>query len=131
MPQITIDEINWRITRTARMLQAPFRSDDLMDHEAFQASKQALKELIVEYINSDGHCHEKMGDTVSPMGAAPDGGKAYKIRWALPGGGRSGGLRIAIVMFCATKTVEVRGMWSRRDKPSNADFDAAFKDGGL
>jgi hypothetical protein len=52
-------------------------------------------------------------------------GKILKVRWMTPGCGKSGGLRLAIVVYCESfKVVLCRG-FLRNTEPSGAEFDAA------
>jgi len=38
----------------------------------------------------------------------PEGGKVLKVRWALPGSGKSGSLRLVVVACCDEKRVQNR-----------------------
>ena len=55
------------------------------------------------------------------------GGKCIKVRWGLPGQGKSGGLRLAIVVYCERRHVKICGAWKRRSDPSDAEFTEATK----
>ena len=61
--------------------------------EEFKATREALKKYLCHYF-SNGTCNTA-GSGISPMGATPKGGKILKVRWAMPGCGKSGGLRLA------------------------------------
>lgn len=59
------------------------------------------------------------------MGATPAGGKILKVRWGLPGMGKSGGLRLAVVAYCESREVVIAGAFLRSDDPDDATFFAA------
>ncbi|HEX4382081.1 MAG TPA: hypothetical protein VH083_04005 [Myxococcales bacterium] len=71
---------------------------------------------------------DKQGSSISPMksSATAAGGKRLKVRWAMPGSGKSGGLRLAVAVYCKEKHVKIAGAWLRTDNPSDDAFDAAF-----
>jgi hypothetical protein len=45
-----------------------------------------------------------------------------KVRWAIPGQRKSGGLRLAVVAYCDKKHVKLAGAWIRKTDPSDAEF---------
>ena len=96
-----------------------------MGEDGYQESKEALQDTLCDYFNG-GNCDYK-GLQISPMGGTKAGGKCFKVRWSLPGGGKSGGLRIAVVAYCAAKSVTIAKMWVRKDEPSDGEFDAAVE----
>ena len=95
----------------------------LLGAERYEESKEGLQVILCNYFNSGNCMHQ--GLQIYPMAGSPAGGKCLKVRWALPGGGKSGGLRIAIVAYCETKNVKVAGMWLRKNDPSDDEFAAA------
>ena len=64
---------------------------------------------------------------IVPLGGMPCAGKAFKVRWALTGGGKSSGLRLAVSAICETKRVRIVGAWLRRDDPTDEEFADAFR----
>ncbi len=99
-----------------------------MTVEAYEEDKRRLQAYLCNYFNSDDGrgCDAKQGKAISPVGfATGEGGKCLKVRWALPGHGKSGGLRLAVVAYCDDKRVKLAGAWLRRDDPADADFAAA------
>ena len=115
--------IKWIVSKACDATLRPFRTD--MGEETYAEQVTAFQELLCEYIDLGELCDKPLGDTVKPMGGTPKGGKRFKVRWALPGAGKSGGLRIAVVMYCAELRVFVVGAWLRRQDPSAEDFAAA------
>ncbi|MBK9386935.1 MAG: hypothetical protein IPN34_19140 [Planctomycetes bacterium] len=57
------------------------------------------------------------------------GGKCLKVRWGLSGSGKSGGLRLAIVVYCDARLVKLVGAWRRRADPGDDEFEDAFREG--
>jgi hypothetical protein len=91
-------------------------------------NKAKLREMLCDYFSGDAGCSAPMGSSISTLGSACGTGKLLKVRWLVPGSGKSGGLRFAVVAFCDIKKVVLCRAWARKDDPSRADFEAA---GGL
>lgn len=115
----------WSIVTTANGLK---EARERIGEENFSASKAALKKYLCEYFSTGNDCAEKQGAGISPVGATPKGGKILKVRWGLPGCGKSGGLRLAVVAYCSELRVVIAEAFLRRDDPSDADFETATKD---
>lgn len=92
-----------------------------MTPEEYEADKQALKEFLCGYFSS-GDCRNSQGSSISPMKASPRGGKVLKVRWAYPGCGKSGSLRLVVVAYCEQKRVHIAQAFDRRDDPSDDDI---------
>ena len=107
----------WEILRTAGNKDAR----DAFSKETFNTSRQALKEVLCAYFSS-GNCAATLGSTISPMGATPKGGKILKVRWGLPGCGKSGSLRLAVVVYCSERRVVIADAFVRKDEPSTRAF---------
>ncbi len=115
-------DITWLVKASAQSTVSEYRQ---RVGDQYHALLRAFKESICLYINSHGECTAK-GLNISPMGGTPSGAKAFKMRWMYPGCGKSGGLRLAILMWCNERKVVVVGMWERRDEPSPDAFAHAF-----
>ncbi len=115
-------EITWLVLAAARRCLDPIRKEN---RAAYEEEKVALQEFLCGYFNSDAECKAKQGNQVSPMQATTAGGKCLKVRWGLPGHGKSGGLRLAVVAYCEERRVKIAGAWLRRDEPGDAEFSTA------
>lgn len=100
---------------------------DELGVEEYDKQKLAMKEFLCGYF-STGDCVSKQGRSVSPLGGTPKGGKALKVRWGLPGCGKSGGIRLIVVAYCAEKKAVVAYASKRKDDPSEKEFKGAYKD---
>lgn len=98
----------------------------LMDEDTYEQNKEALKYFLCAYF-STGKCTQKQGRSISPIGATPGGGKILKVRWGLPGQGKSGGLRLAVVAYCEEKRVVIAEAFLRKTDPSDDDFSSAVQ----
>jgi hypothetical protein len=94
---------------------------DLIGTDAYDKSKTALKRFLCGYFSS-GACNSRLGKSISPVGATPKGGKILKVRWALPGGGKSGGLRLVVVAFCDERRAVVAQAFLRKNDPSDDEI---------
>jgi hypothetical protein len=56
-----------------------------------------LQEMLCDYFSADAGCSARGGSSISTLGSACGTGKLLKVRWSLPGRGKSGGLRFAAV----------------------------------
>ena len=88
-----------------------------------------FQDFMCAYFNM-GDCSKEQGDAISPLGGAPDGWKAFKVRWGYPGCGKSGGVRLAVIVNCADLRVKLVGAWWRADNPGESDFKAAVSSVG-
>lgn len=84
-----------------------------------------LRQFLCDYFSGNGGCASKQGKSISPIGSACGSGKLLKVRWMIPGGGKSGGLRLAVVAFCDRSTVVLCRGWIRKDDPDDGDFEEA------
>lgn len=75
-----------------------------------------------------GDCNNALGDTISPLKAMPKGGKVLKVRWGLPGCGKSGSLRLVVVAYCDERRVHIAQAFRRRDDPTEDDVRDAVDD---
>ncbi|QDU86785.1 hypothetical protein Pla175_01370 [Pirellulimonas nuda] len=98
-----------------------------MSDQEFRKNKRALQEFLCGYFSS-GECQNALDKSIAPMKATPQGGKVLKVRWAYPGCGKSGGLRLVVVAYCDEKRVHIAQAFDRRDNPSNQDFLDAVSD---
>lgn len=121
-------EIRWELLPAAQTVTAPLRAK--MTPEEFDEDRDGLRDLLCGYFNSDTgkDCRQRSGNAVCPMGGVTkNGGKCLKVRWGIPGYGKSGGLRFAAVAYCDEKRVRFVRAWIRKDDPQDEDFEAAFK----
>ena len=120
------------LPRDVTWLVADYPAGDFEDiREAFgdlyKPNVAALQDLLCNFFTSDDDCASKYGSAISPVGGVAGGGKLLKVRWSTPGGGRSGGLRLAYAVFCDRKLVVLCGAWARKENPDDADFEDAGK----
>jgi hypothetical protein len=120
-------DIKWEMLPAVMTVVAPIRRD--MGEDTYQTDKEALQSFLCNYFNSDDgkDCRRRQHTGIAPMGGTTNrGGKCLKVRWRLPGQGKSGGLRLAVVAYCKEKRVKLAGAWVRKDDPSDDDFNEAF-----
>ena len=96
-----------------------------MPPDEYQANKQALQEFLCGYFSS-GECSNAQGSSISPMTATAKGGKVLKVRWAMPGSGKSGSLRLVVVAYCEERRVYIAQAFRRRDDPTDDDINEAL-----
>lgn len=115
-------DIRWIVSTTATLALAPVRG---ALGASYQANRDALQRFLCNYFNA-GDCLGKMGKTISPIESGVARAKGFKVRWVLPGSGKSGGLRIAVLAFCEERRVVMAGVWVRKEDPSDEEFAGAF-----
>lgn len=98
-----------------------------MTPEEYEQEKQALREFLCGYF-STGDCRNAQGSSIAPMKATPQGGKVLKVRWAYPGCGKSGSLRLVVVAYCEERRVHIAQAFDRRENPSDDDIQDAVSD---
>ena len=100
-----------------------------LGEEGYAVNRHAFQEFMCAYFNM-GDCSKEQGGAISPVGGAPKGWKAFKVRWGFPGSGKSGGMRLAVVVNCDVRRVKVAGAWWRSDNPGESEFCKAVDDSG-
>ena len=93
----------WQIGGAARLL---LEIKEQMTPGQYTEEKLALQEFLCGYFSS-GDCNQALGDSISPLKATPKGGKVLKVRWALPGSGKSRSLRLVVVAYCEERRVHI------------------------
>lgn len=111
----------WEVIQTAGNAAAR----EAFSMEEFKDSRNSLKKFLCNYF-STGECNAAQGNAIRPMGATPTGGKILKVRWALPGSGKSGSLRLSVVVYCEKRRVVIAEAFLRRDDPSAEEFSASI-----
>ena len=114
----------WQLGKKAGLI-AELRTR--MSAEEYDAQKKALQDFLCGYFSS-GNCTNSQGSSISPMKATPLGGKVLKVRWAYPGCGKSGSLRLVVVAYCEQLRVHIASAFDRRDDPSDDDIRDAVSD---
>lgn len=114
----------WQVGEQATLLSA---LREQMTPEEYEQDKRALKEFLCGYFSS-GDCRNSQGSSISPMKATPRGGKVLKVRWAYPGCGKSGSLRLVVVAYCDEKRVHIAQAFDRRENPTDSDIQNAVED---
>jgi len=104
----------WTVSESAAKIKD--LKEELGDKE-YDAHKKAIQNFLCAYF-STGSCNTSQGDSINPLGASTKGGKILKVRWALPGAGKSGGLRIIVVVYCDEKKVVLAEAFKRRTDPT-------------
>jgi hypothetical protein len=114
----------WQVGQTATVL---FELRQRMTSEEYEQDKRALKEFLCGYFSS-GDCRNSQGSSISPMKATPKGGKVLKVRWAYPGCGKSGSLRLVVVAYCDESRVHIAQAFDRRANPTDEQIEDAVSE---
>lgn len=114
----------WQVGPHAHALH---RLRQQMSPDDFEQDKRALQEFLCGYFSS-GECRNALGKSIVPVMRTPRGGKVLKVRWAYPGCGKSGSLRLVVVAYCDEKRVHIAQAFDRRDDPTDEDLLGAISD---
>ena len=118
-------EIAWKLSPSVVKVVAPIRKN--LGEAGYSEDKRAFQDFMCGYFNADDGCTTEQGSSISPVVHPTKAGwKCLKVRWAFPGAGKSGGLRLAVAVHCDEKRVNLVGAWIRKDEPAAAAFDSAF-----
>ncbi len=115
------DDVTWTVGSRAYGIKT---LKDKLGPQVYEENKQAIKEFLCGYFSS-GDCRYEQGNSISPMGATQKGGKILKVRWGLPGRGKSGGLRLVVVAYCEEQKVVLAEAFPRKESPTDTDFEGA------
>lgn len=78
----------------------------------YEAQKRAFKAQVCGFIDStEGRLDTRQGDSFCPV---PGG---IKMRWLVPGSGKSGGLRLGITIDQNLRRIEIRYAEIRKNDP--------------
>jgi hypothetical protein len=113
--------LTWEISAAAKREVAALR----LGREEYMALRTSLQLALCDYF-TNGDCLTK-GCNIAPIKSDIPGCKGLKMRWMLPGRGKSGGLRLAVLVFCEQRRVCIAGLFERKTDPTDEDFAAAFK----
>lgn len=114
----------WQIGAKAKLL---LDLRERMTPEKYEENKIALKRFLCGYF-STGECQSPQGSSICPVKATRRGGKVLKVRWAYPGCGKSGSLRLIVVAYCKQRRVFIAKAFDRREDPSDEDIQEAIQD---
>ncbi len=124
MTHYSPEDGKWQVGPKAKLL---FDLREQMSDQAYEENKKALKKFLCGYFSS-GDCQASQGSSICPVKATRNGGKVLKVRWAYPGCGKSGSLRLVVVAYCIHKRVFIAKAFDRREDPSDADIQEAIQD---
>ncbi len=102
----------WILSPTATELR---QQRKLWNDEQYKEQKEAIKTFLCAYFSTHSDCRDRQGDSIVPIMSTPKGGKVLKMRWAFPGCGKSGGLRLVVVAYCDELKVVIAEGAARRD----------------
>jgi hypothetical protein len=127
------EDIKWITTKFLQNQQKDIRNKHNISDNDFEENKQALKDFLCGYFNSNHNNYTKeQGKTISPINIrdiTSQNSKVLKVRWNLPGKGKSGGLRLAILIKLNHNNivyeVKICGAWVRKSDPSDEEINIA------
>lgn len=108
----------WCILPTAKNIKNVRES---MGEEIYKQNCENLKLFLCDYF-SVGNCASKQGKSIALVGSTPSGGKLLKVRWGVPGKGKSSSLRLSVVVYCDKKQVSIAEAFWRNEDPSDQEF---------
>jgi hypothetical protein len=118
----------WYVRPHTKRTLEPIRA--ALGEEGYAETRRAFQEALCVYF-STGTCLTKHGKFISPIaGDVCDGGKCFKVRWMVPGRGKRGGLRLAVIAYCEERTVVLAGAWVRKEDPTDEEIDGAIRKAG-
>lgn len=120
---LTVGEIRWIVHPSAGARVARLRR---VFGDTYTAQRNTLRTTLCDYFNRTPGCLERSGAMIYPIGGAPANAKALKVRWGVPGRGRSGGLRFLFAAYCDERRVVLCGVWNRSEDPSNDELMSAL-----
>ena len=106
-------DIRWTVAAHAHA--AAIAIENSLGEKWYNEAKEGLKFLLSNYFSTHNKCDAALGKTIRPIGGTANGAILLKVRWGLPGHGRSGGLRLIFAAWCTERNVEVQEINKRRD----------------
>lgn len=118
------EDITWELLPAARAKLGGLRKE--LGPHGYAAHREAFQDFLTAYFVAVSDCTKKQGKSISPIGQNTPGGKCFKVRWMWPGQGKSGGLRMAVSVYCDIRRVKISDLWAREDDPGDDEFAKAF-----
>lgn len=106
-------DIRWTVAAHAHAAAVAIEKD--LGEDWYNKAKAGLKSLLSSYFGMHNRCETGLGNTIRPVGGGSSGAVCLKVRWGLPGCGRSGGLRIIFTAWCDERSVEIQNISKRKD----------------
>lgn len=109
------------------MVSNRFKDSDLraLFGKSYLVQQDSIRTMLLRYVSHTPKCTERALQTQC-IGVTESGAKLLKTRLAVPGGGKSGGLRLGIVADCQQRELTlVLAVRRNTDPPSTAFFAAA------
>ncbi len=123
MSRLDSSDITWIVAASARAALDELR--DTLGPKWYDDTKHALREVVTDFINAHGACDQRQGSSVACIGSTDEGHKVLKVRCALMGAGKSGGLRVALSADCVARRIGVVLVERRRESPSVEEMRAS------
>ncbi len=123
-PGIDPGSVRWSIGSAARKPNAHLRQT--LGKPAYGSIRDGIRRFICDYIAARPDCDGAQGRSIVPLGGGRGTFKRLKMRWHLPGRGKSGGLRIGLSMNCRERHVVISAIRHRRSDPGAEDFASDF-----
>lgn len=121
---VTPDTVRWLRCRGVEPSFTEVR--ELLGAEGFEQWLASMKLFLCAYFSADEACATRQGKSIAPVRCGVARAKGLKVRFAFPGAGKRGGLRLAVLAFCAERVVKLAGAWRRKDDPDEGEFQSAF-----
>src|SRR5450432_2209924 len=87
----------WKLSPVVVRVLQPIRTT--MGEFAYLEYKTAFQAFVCNYLTAHPMCDVEQGKSISPFGCPTKSGwNCLKLRWHIPGGGKSGGLRTAVAV---------------------------------
>lgn len=99
------DDIRWRVWRSGTRLLDELRAQ--LGDEAYRRQVAALRQFLCHYFASSAECRQGLGSSIRPLGGHGLSEKVLKVRWKYPGAGKSGGLRMLVLVDCEEPRAEL------------------------
>lgn len=103
-------QITWMVSADAR------RFLDERFGDLYWSHVEPFRTAICGYINAENECLARQGKRIAPIAGGDNGWKWFKMRWALPGVGASGALRLYVALHCESRQVEILAACRRKDQ---------------
>lgn len=122
---VSSSSISWIVLKKAAAELDAVRRE-YASEEDYAADRDALRDVLCHYF-STAECKSQMNN-ISPIGATKKGAKILKMRWARPGQGKSGGMRLIFAAYCDELRVKLAYAYVRRDAPGDDEINAAVSE---
>ena len=117
-------DITWKVAESAKGITKLHKR---LGSDQYDEIKLGIQVFLCSYF-SEEDCDTRQGDSICPIGGhGIENAHVLKIRFRLPGKGKSHALRLVVITYCDDHNVVVAESYHRKDDPKTSTMIKAAR----